>query len=347
MTGAMSRVYELYQKLSDAFGPSGREDAVRDVITEHVRAYVDDIRTDALGNLICRKKRMGKKLLFAAHMDTTGIVATSADENGFLRFAPVGGLHWQEILSAQVQFENGVCGMIACEEKTPLREVSFNNLFIDTGVSEKTKASCPVRPGDFAVWKAPRFEQNGMIGGPYLDNRIGCAALLLALEQLASMDTKNDLYFVFTVQEEVGLRGAGAAAFAVAPDLAVAVDVTDAGGQPALKTPVPIALGKGPAIKIMDRSVICAPSVRARLEEAAASCGIVPQREILPFGGTDTAALQRARAGIPAGAVSIPVRYIHTPAELCAVSDVEDTARLLAAFACLSFAPGAERPEPA
>ena len=172
-----------------------------------------------------------------------------------------------------------------------------------------------------------------MLCGPYLDTRIGCVTLLLMMEQLAEAETENDLYFVFTAQEEVGLRGAGAAAFAVEPDIAIAVDVTDTGDMPERKTPMAVDMGKGPAVKVMDRSVICTPAVCDALEQAGADCAVPTQREIMPFGGTDTAALQKARAGVQAGAVSIPTRYVHSPSEMCAASDVEGAAKLLAQFA--------------
>ena len=146
-------------------------------------------------------------------------------------------------------------------------------------------------------------------------------------------EIENDLYFAFTAQEEVGLRGAGAAAFAVEPDAAIAVDVTDTGDLPEMKSAMAVELGKGPAVKVMDRSVICTPAVVDALEQAAKDCGVSAQREILLCGGTDTSALQKARAGVQAGAVSIPTRYIHSPSELCAVSDVEDAAKLLAQYA--------------
>ena len=223
--------------------------------------------------------------------------------------------------------------MISYEEKTPFKDLTMDNLFIDIGAKDKADAEQYVQVGDFAVFEAPRFEQNGVLCGPYLDNRIGCVTLLLAMEQLAEAETENDLYFVFTSQEEVGLRGAGAAAFSVEPDIAIAVDVTDTGDLPERKTPMAVDMGKGPAVKVMDRSVICTPAVCAALEQAGADCGVVTQREILQFGGTDTAALQKTRAGVQAGAISIPTRYIHSPSEMCAVSDVEGAAKLLAGFA--------------
>lgn len=329
----MSKVFELWNEVGGAFGPSGREEAVREAIAAIAGAYIDDIITDALGNLICRKKGSGKKVLFAAHMDSIGVVATYIDEKGFIRFSQVGGLFKGDLINITVRFANGTRGVISYEEKTPFKDLTLDNLFIDIGAKDRAQAETMVQVGDFAVFDAPRFEQNGVLCGPYLDNRIGCVTLLLAMEQLADAQTDNDLYFVFTAQEEVGLRGAGAAAFAVEPDVAIAVDVTDTGDLPERKTPMAVDMGKGPAVKVMDRSVICTPAMCAALEQAAKDCGIATQREILQFGGTDTSALQKARAGVQAGAVSIPTRYIHSPSEMCAVGDVEDAAKLLARFA--------------
>ena len=232
-----------------------------------------------------------------------------------------------------MKFANGTRGVISYEEKTPLKDLTLDNLFIDIGAKNAEEARKLVQIGDFAVYEAPRFEQNGVLCGPYLDNRIGCVTLLLMMEQLADKEIENDLYFVFTAQEEVGLRGAGAAAFAVEPDAAIAVDVTDTGDLPEMKSAMAVELGKGPAVKVMDRSVICTPAVVDALEQAAKDCGVSAQREILLCGGTDTSVLQKARAGVQAGAVSIPTRYIHSPSELCAVSDVEDAAKLLAQYA--------------
>ena len=327
----MSKVFDLWNEVGGAFGPSGREDAVREAIAAIAGEYIDDVTTDALGNLICRKKGSGKKVLFAAHMDSIGVVATYIDEKGFIRFSQVGGLFKGDLINITVRFANGMRGVISYEEKTPFKDLTLDNLFIDIGAKDRADAEKQVQVGDFAVFEAPRFEQNGVLCGPYLDNRIGCVTLLRAMEQVG--ETDNDLYFVFTAQEEVGLRGAGAAAFAVQPDVAIAVDVTDTGDLPERKTPMAVDMGKGPTVKVMDRSVICTPAVCAVLEQAAHDCGVATQREILQFGGTDTAALQKARAGVQAGAVSIPTRYIHSPSEMCAVSDVEDAAKLLARFA--------------
>ena len=266
----MSHVFTLWNTVGSAFGPSGREDAVRQAIAGIAGEYVDDMETDALGNLICRKKGSGKKLLFAAHMDTIGLVATYIDERGFIRFSPVGGLFKGDLINITVRFANGTRGVLSYEEKTPFKDLTLDNLFVDIGAADREEAENQVQIGDFAVFDAPQFEQNGVICGPYLDNRIGCVTLLLMMEQLSGVKTESDLYFVFTAQEEVGLRGAGAAAFAVEPDTAIAVDVTDTGDLPERKTPMAVDMGKGPTIKVMDRSVICTPAVCAALGQAAA-----------------------------------------------------------------------------
>lgn len=329
----MSQVFELYKTVAGAFGPSGREAGVRDAIAALARDYADEIRTDTLGNLICLKKAAeasenSRKILLAAHMDSLGFVVTYIDDKGFLRFAPVGGLSCSDLLNIQVRFANGTRGVISYEEKTELKDLKLNNLFIDIGAASREQAEQLVQVGDFAVYDAPMFEQNGVLCGPYVDDRIGCVALLLTMMGLTE-PLADDLYFVFTVQEEVGLRGAGTAAFAIEPDLAIAVDVTDTGDLPEHKYPMDCYLGKGPAVKVMDHSVLCTPKIRSALEEAGLMAAVPVQKDILQFGGTDTAALQRSRTGVPAGAVSVPTRYIHSPSEMCAVSDVEQTAALL------------------
>ncbi len=325
----MSKVFEYYQRLAQAFGPSGREDAVRELIGGMAGDFCDDITTDALGSLICRKCGAGKKVVAAAHMDSIGVVATYIDDKGFIRFGAVGGLFRGDLINIQVRFENGTRGVISYEEKTPFKDVTLEHLFIDIGAGSREDAEKRVRVGDFAVFEALAFEQDGILCGPYLDNRIGCATLLLAMEALPET-VENDLYFVFTVQEEVGLRGAGPAAFGILPDYAIAVDVTDTGDLPEHKYPMACHMGKGAAVKVMDRSVICSMEVRDALENAAKGLNLQTQREIMMAGGTDTAALQKTGAGIYAGALSIPTRYIHSPSEMCAARDVEEAAAILA-----------------
>lgn len=328
----MSKVFEYFEAVGGAFGPSGREQGVREVIEKLAAPYVDEITTDTMGNLICRKKGSGRKIMLAAHMDSIGMVVTFIDDKGFIRFSQIGGLFKGDLINIGVRFANGTRGVISYEEKTPFKELTLAELFIDIGASSRAEAEKRVRVGDFAVFEAQRFEQDGVICGPYLDNRIGCVTLLLAMEQL--VETENELYFVFTVQEEVGLRGAAPAAFAIEPDYGIAVDVTDTGDLPERKHPMAVAMGAGPAIKVMDSSVLCSPIVREALEHAAEELACPVQQEIMQFGGTDTAAIQRSRGGVPSGAVSIPTRYIHSPSEMCAMQDVTRAAAIIARTVC-------------
>lgn len=331
----MSKVYDLYCQIGRAFGPSGRENEVRETLIKLAKPYIDEYKIDALGNLICHKKGDGPRIMLASHMDSIGIVATYIEESGFLRFAPVGGLFRGDLINIQVRFSNGVRGVISYEEKTPFKELQMENLFLDIGADSREEAEKMVMPGDFAVFEAPTFEQGDRLCGPYMDNRIGCVALFMAMEKIQK--PKNDLYFVFTVQEEVGLRGAQTAAFEIEPEYAIAVDVTDTGDLPEKKSKMAVKLGKGPAVKVMDSSVICSAQVKDALYRAAEALSMPVQREILEAGGTDTGAIQKSRGGVLAGAVSIPARYIHSPSELVSVRDVENCALLLAKTAGEGF----------
>ncbi|MCD8357153.1 MAG: M20/M25/M40 family metallo-hydrolase [Clostridia bacterium] len=328
-------IFETFKELSAAFGPSGRENGIAEVLTELAANTIHDIgdwdhHTDALNNLIYHRAGTGKKILLAAHMDSIGIVVTHIDENGFARFAQVGGLMIGDLIDRRVRFQNGTRGVISFEEKTPYAKLSFDNLFLDIGAANREQAEKYIQVGDFAVFDGEPFQQGDIICGPYLDNRIGCLTLIGVMAELAKADYDADLYVAFTAQEEVGLRGAQTAAFAVQPDYAIAVDVTDTGDMPERKYPMAVKLGAGPAIKIMDRSVICDTDVKKALYAAAEKCSIPVQREIMEFGGTDTGVIQRTAGGVRAGAVSIPTRYIHSPSEMASISDIENAIKLIA-----------------
>ena len=320
-------------KLLAVHGATGHEEKIAAVIADMLRPYADSVETDVLGNLIVRKHGAGKRVMFAAHMDHIGFIATDADEHGFVRLYNVGGIDVSVSVGQRVVFENGVEGVIGAEEDIE-GAPKMQNLYADIGASTREEALARVAIGDVAVY-APAVSQLGewRLASPAMDDRAGCAVLVEAFMQMAQAN--NEIVAVFTVQEEVGLRGARTAAYAVDPDFAIALDVTLTGDVPEAKPKMAVKLGAGAAIKVMDRSVICTPAVCAALEQSGADCGVATQREILQFGGTDTAALQKARAGVQAGAISIPTRYIHSPSEMCAVSDVEGAAKLLARFAAM------------
>lgn len=324
-------IFETLRALNACFGPSGREDGVAAAIRRLAEPYVDECRVDALGNLLCHKKGKGPKVLFAAHMDSIGLVVTHIDENGFLRFAPVGFLPPHEVLSAPVRFQSGVKGVIALEGKVEGKDIKLEHLYVDIGARDEKEARSMVRVGDMAVYDTAPFRSGSRIFSPYLDDRIACVVLLMAMERLG--ETDNDVTFAFTVQEEVGLRGAKTAAYGVEPDYGIAVDVTDSDDIPSAPHACSSAAGKGAAIKVMDDSVICHPAVVAKLEELARGENIPCQLDILRFGGTDAGAIHQSRSGVYTGGISIPTRYVHTPLEMAEVGDIEACAALVAAFA--------------
>ena len=229
-----------------------------------------------------------------------------------------------------MRFKNGVRGVLAKEEKAELKGLKLDGCYVDIGATDQDAAKKLVQVGDTAVYDTPTIRNGDKVISPYLDNRIACAVLLDVLERLE--DSPNDLYLVFSVQEEVGLRGAKTAAWAIDPDYALAVDVTDVDDTPGSEHCGTVQLGKGAAIKVMDSSVICHPAVVSALEQAAKTADIPVQKDIMRGGGTDAGAIHTTRLGVLTGGVSIPCRYIHTPVEMADLSDAKHCADLLLAF---------------
>lgn len=322
---------EIMQKLNACHGPSGDEGQVAAAIREMAQPYVDEITTDVLGNLICHKKGSGPRVMFAAHMDSIGFIITHIDDNGYLRFGQVGGLSAHDLPGTPVRFRNGTRGVVAVQGKVEPKDWKLDHLYIDIGAKDRADARTMVQVGDTAVFDTVPFVSGGKLFSPYLDDRIACAILLSAMERVKGGD--NDLYFVFTVQEEVGLRGARTAAYGIDPDYGIAVDVTDSDDIPDAPHECSSAAGKGAAIKVMDNSVICHPAVVKTLEELAVASNIPYQLDILRFGGTDAGAIHQSRAGVYTGGISAATRYVHTPLEVADLEDIEACAALAAAFA--------------
>lgn len=324
-------IFDIFKKLVNAHSPSGDESACAEVIRELVTPYADEITSDPLGNLIVRKAGQGKKLLFMAHMDTIGLIVTGYEENGFLRYSNLGYLDYKAMPFIPVRFKNGLRGVVALEDKTFEKSWKIKDTFIDIGARTKEEAIQMVKIGDTAVFDYEPKIMNGKIVSPYLDDKLGCAVLIKALMKLK--ECKNDTYFVFSVQEEVGTRGGKTAAYGIMADYAVAVDVTDTGDTPNIENKMETKLGGGPAVKIMDRSIICHSEVVQALEKCAQENDIAVQREIITIGGTDAGAIHTTGVGAYTGAVSICTRYIHSPQEVADLKDVEDAATLLSKFA--------------
>lgn len=323
--------FALLKRLNAAHGPSGNEGEVRRVIEELANPFADEMTTDTMGNLIVRKKGEGPKLMFSAHMDSIGFIVTHITKEGFLRCGRLGGVSPKEVVNTAVRFQNGVRGVFVREEKADFAKLKLDECFIDIGAKDQEDAEKLVRIGDTAVYDTPMFCNNGKVVSPYLDNRIACVILLRALEQIKTC--ANDCTFVFSVQEEVGLRGAKTASYAIDPDYGIAVDVTDVDDVPGSEQYGTTQLGKGAAVKVMDSSVICHPELVAKLEDVAKDNGISVQRDILRAGGTDAGVMSVNRCGVMTGGISIPCRYIHTPCEMADLTDVDACVKLVAALA--------------
>ena len=321
---------ETLQRLSACHGPSGDEGEVAQLLKELGAPYVDSCRFDVMGNLILHKKGPGPRVMFAAHMDSLGLIVTHMEENGFVRFGKIGGIQPASLLHTPVRFKNGVYGVVSLSEKVEKKEASLTDCYLDIGATSMEEAKAKVQIGDTAVTCTPAYSLGERIASPYMDNRISCLVLLDALSRLGQHE--NDLYFVFTVQEELGLRGAKTAAFAIDPDYGIAVDVT-LGDELDSKHRGSSVLGGGAAIKVMDQSVISHPQVVELLESLARRGGIPHQRDVITGGGSDAGAIHVTRMGVLTGGISIPCRYIHSPVETVDRKDAVACADLVKAFA--------------
>lgn len=313
---------------------SGREEYIRKVIAEMMRPLTDEVRVDAMGNLICVKRgtaQKPQKVMLCAHMDEIGFIVNFIEENGMLRVAPIGGIHYGACAFSEVVFENGTRGVLVAEADVPSKEVpKAEKCVIDIGAASRREAERRVKIGDCCAVlpRVTKLTANRVAGRP-LDDRIGCACLVKIAEALTA--PTDDVYYVFSVQEEVGLRGARPAAFSVAPDVALIFDVTATGDEQSAK-PMAVKLGAGVAVKIKDSSVICHAGLVDELLDTAKRAGIAAQCEILTYGGTDTASVQMTGMGCRAGALSIPTRYIHSAVEMIDLRDANAVVALTVAY---------------
>lgn len=318
---------ELLNKLTAAFGPSGYEDEVANIIIDEIKPYVDEIKRDRLGNIIALKKgKTSKKIMTSAHMDQIGVMVSYIEKEGYLRFTNVGWVDPYAILYHIVRFKNGVTGIVSKEDKKEIKDLKLKDLYIDIGACSKEEAESKVRIGDFAVFESFFKSVGDRVYSGALDDRIGCYILIEAAKRLK--DNKSDVYFTFTVQEETYTSGAATSAFAIEPDMAVVIDVTDTGDTPNCNA-MAVKMGDGAAIKVKDGGMICHPFIKKFLEETAEKYGIKHQYEILVGGATDGSEIHVSKAGVLTGAISIPSRYVHTPEELVDMKDVEAVISLL------------------
>lgn len=327
-------MYRTLKELIAVPSISGRESAICNTLRSMVEPLVDSVEVDALGNLIAHKVGTGKdkkKILLCAHMDEIGFLVNFIEENGYIRISNIGGINFVASAFSPVVFENGVKGVLVPEQRLEkLSDYNATRFYIDIGATDRKDAEKRVKIGDFAV-VAPsmtRLAHKRVAGRPF-DDRIGCAILLKIAEALDACE--HDVDFVFSVQEEVGCRGAKTAGYASAPDYALVFDVTGTGDAIGA-APMAVKVGGGAAIKIKDSSVICHTEVVETLTKLAKESKIAHQHEILTYGGTDTSSIQVAGEGVKVGALSIPSRFIHSGVEVVDLGDAEACVKLAIAF---------------
>lgn len=332
---------ELIKRLSNAHGISGFEDEIREIIRAELEGHADEIKLDSMGNLIATRNGSEFELMIAAHMDEIGFVVKKIDEKGFIRVAPIGGWFSQIALAQRVVLygKQKVYGVIGCKPPHLMKDeerkkaIEISDMFIDVGAKSKEEVlSLGIDVGTpVAVDREVAMLANRRITGKAFDNRVGVA---VAIEAFRRSKSDATLHFVATVQEEVGLKGAKTSAFALDPDVAIAIDSCVAADFPGSESAhMDISLGKGAVIAVIDasgRGIIVSQPVLRWLKETAEKYKIPYQLEVAEGGTTDATAINLTKSGIPAGVVSVPARYIHSPVEVVDLGDVESAVELVA-----------------
>lgn len=325
----------MLDRLVDAFGPSGNEDEVREIIKEEIKPYVDKIEVDAMGNLYAIKGE-SPRLLLCAHMDEVGFMIVDINDDGGLRFSPVGGISVRDVLGKGVRVgKNKIPGVIGVKAVHILKEEeknrlpSWDELYIDCGFSNKKDAEKEISLGDYAVFDTEYRENGDFLIGKAFDDRIGCYITL----EIAKKKPPFPIAFVFTVQEEVGLRGAEVVGYNIPVNIALILEATAAGDFPQEKDlgrfPSP---GKGPVITRLDRRCICDKELVDTLISIAEEENIPYQIKKPTVGGTDAGKIHLSREGVRCAVLSVPARYIHSPISIIHKNDVENTMRLAELF---------------
>lgn len=318
---------ELLHQLTQIPGPSGYESAIREAIKEIIKAHVQELRVDAMGNLIARvgtKAKDGLRVMVAAHMDEIGIIVSHVEKNGLVRFSNIGTVLPRYLPGSRVRFLNGTRGVINSNKSDDQSKIQpINQFYIDVGA--RNLKDCPVKTGDLAVFDREFLDMGRRVSSKALDDRSACALMIETIKRINK--TPHELNFVFSTQEEVGSRGATTAAFQLETELGIALDVTPAGDIMGVK--MQVNLGDGPAIKVRDVGHIADPAVVNWMVAGAKAAKLPYQLEVLDVGTTDARAMQISRAGMRSGVLSLPCRYVHSPSELIDMEDYENALNLL------------------
>jgi len=336
---------EILRSLSEAFGPPGHEDDVRNFIKPLIEPFVDEMHEDALGNLIACRKGSGKgRLMLDAHTDEVGMIVRYINSDGFLKFATLGGWdnrlfagHRVKFKSRDGSFYHGVIGMAPPHVLDPDQRdktIKAEDYFVDVGVASQEEAEeRGIAVGDPGVLEYPVMEMApDVLLGKAFDDRVGCLTLISLLKALASGEIKTPMsvYANFATSEELGLRGAGPAAFGIDPDVAIALEGTigaDFPGVPEDKRPC--AQRKGAVITVIDKSIAVPRRLTDFLIGCAKDADVAYQIKMPTYGGTNAGAIHQARAGILAGSVAVPCRYIHSSNSTLYWPDFEATLKMM------------------
>jgi len=338
----MSEMRELLKKLAEAHGVPGYEDEIREILGAGIKQYVDEIKTDRLGNLIATRKGKKPSVMIAAHLDEIGLMVKHVEDAGFIRFSTIGGWFDQTLLNQRVILHSdggSVFGVIGSKPPHKMKKeerekvVKSEDMFIDVGACSKEE----VEQAGISIGTPVTIDRhfvdlkNERVTCKAFDNRSGVAIMIEALKRT---NTKFEVYAVGTVQEEVGLKGARTSAFELNPDVAIAIDTDIAGGHPGIeKKDTTVEMEKGPVITVSDaagRGIITPPSVLKWLKETASHHNIEYQLSVSEGGTTDATAIHLTRNGIPTGVIGVPTRYIHSPVELLSLKDLDKCAELVA-----------------
>lgn len=321
-------------------GVSSHEDEVRDYIRERVAPHADEIRVDSIGNLIVFKrgrKHTGNQLMICAHMDEVGLMVKSITDEGYLKFSCVGGIDRRVLLGKRVFVGDaklpGIIGMKAVHLSTAddrKKLPKLTEFYIDIGAADQERAQSMVFLGDVVTFNSDIAEMgDGFLKAKAIDDRVGCAAMIKLLEEELPMDCT----FVFTVQEEVGTRGAFGAAFSVVPEIALILEGTTAADSPAMKGAKKVCIpGQGPVISLMDGSTVYDRGLFELLRTRAIEHQIPWQVKHYLAGGTDAKAIQRSRDGVRVAGISVAVRYLHAPSSVASISDFDNLLQLARLF---------------
>lgn len=329
----------MIKKLTEAFGVSGYEKPVRDIIYKEIKDLCTDVKVDTMGNLCVFKRakscsKNAKKILLSAHMDEVGLIVTDITDDGYLKFSSVGGIDPRVLISQRVRV-NGISGVIALkavhlttaeEREKPITE---KQLYIDIGAKDGQSAKEYVAKGDYCVFDSEYVEFGNQIKAKALDDRLGCAVMIDVLKK----DWEVDLYCNFTVQEEVGLRGARVAVKGINPDYAVVIEGTTCNDLSGVGENLRVTKsGGGPAISVLDSASRADDGLVKLIENSAKNHGIPYQFKASTAGGNDAGAISIADGGIKTASVSVPCRYIHSPVSVMNKDDFENCKALIGAF---------------